>query len=143
MKYKLTTLVVLAAVSSFAIAAPTHRQQDMKKMDMKMMNMSMTGMFKGVEVNGGTANLFKKDGRWHLSFSQDFKTPMSPSPHWQVVDNEGNTFLLQRITIAGDKTNRDITLPKYIHSVKTVQVWCSFAEVVLGEASFNKAMRLN
>ena len=111
--------------------------------DMKMMNMSMTGMFKGIEVNGGTANLYKMSGKWHLHFSDDFKTPGSPSPHWQVVDGDGNTFLLQRITIAGDKTNRDIVLPKYIHSVKKVQVWCSFAEVVLGEASFDKSMRLN
>lgn len=146
MKNKLVSLVVLASAMSFAMAAPAH-QQDMKKdgmkMDMKMMNMSMSSIFKGIEVNGGSANLFKKDGKWHLSFSEDFKTPGSPSPHWQVVDGEGNTFLLQRITIAGDKTNREITLPKYIHSVKKIQVWCSFAEVVLGEASFDKAMRLN
>ncbi len=141
MKTQLTTLVVLASIASMAVAAP---QQDMKKdgMDMKMMNVSMTSAFKGVEVNGGTANLYKKGNEWHLRFSDDFKTPTSPSPHWQVVDGDGNTFLLQRITIAGDKANRDITLPKYIHSVKNVQVWCSFAEVVLGEASFGKTVRL-
>lgn len=138
MKTQLTTLVVLASFASMAMAAP---QQDMKK-DMKMMNTTMSSAFKGVEVNGGTANLYKKGNEWHLRFSDDFKTPGSPSPHWQVVDGEGNTFLLQRITIAGDKTNRDITLPKYIHSVKNVQVWCSFAEVVLGEASFGKTVRL-
>ena len=112
-------------------------------MKMMMMEMGMTSMFKGIEVNGGTANLYKKDGKTHLSFSMDFKTPGSPSPHWQVVDGNGNTFLLQRITIAGDKTNRDITLPSYIKSVKKVQVWCSFAEVVLGEASFGKSMKVN
>lgn len=138
MKTQLTTLVVLASFASMAMAAP---KQDMKK-DMKMMNTTMSSAFKGVEVNGGTANLYKKGNEWHLRFSDDFKTPGSPSPHWQVVDGEGNTFLLQRITIAGDKTNRDITLPKYIHSVKNVQVWCSFAEVVLGEASFGKTVRL-
>lgn len=138
MKTQLTTLVVLASFASMAMAAA---QQDMKK-DMKMMNTTMSSAFKGVEVNGGTANLYKKGNEWHLRFSDDFKTPGSPSPHWQVVDGEGNTFLLQRITIAGDKTNRDVTLPKYIHSVKNVQVWCSFAEVVLGEASFGKTVRL-
>ena len=144
MNKTLTTLVVLVTVASFATAAPTHKptqQPDKMKMGM-MMDMGMTGMFKGVEVNGGTANLFKKDGKFHLSFSEDFKTPGSPSPHWQVVDGQGNTFLLQRITIAGDKTNRDITLPSYIHSVKKVQVWCSFAEVVLGEATFNKTVMI-
>ena len=41
------------------------------------------------------------------------------------------------ITIAGDKTNRDITLPSYIRSVKKVQVWCSFAEeLVIASAAF-------
>ena len=149
MNKTLTTLVVLATVASFAVATPGHHpvqgSKDSIKSDMKMMMMDMgsTNMFKGIEVNGGTANLYKKDGKTHLSFSMDFKNPGSPSPHWQVVDANGNTFLLQRITIAGDKTNRDITLPSYIKSVKKVQVWCSFAEVVLGEASFNKAMKVN
>ena len=146
MKKSLTTLVVLATVASFAVATPGHHapaQQSKDSMKMMMMDMCMTGMFKGVEVNGGTANLYKKDGKVHLSFSMDFKTPGSPSPHWQVVDGNGNTFLLQRITIAGDKTNRDITLPSYIHSVKKVQVWCSFAEVVLGEATFAKTIKVN
>ena len=144
MNKTLTTLVVLATVASFATAAPTHKptqQKDDMKMGM-MMDLGMSSMFKGVEVNGGTASLYKKDGKFHLMFSSDFKTPGSPSPHWQVVDGNGNTFLLQRITIAGDKTNRDITLPSYIHSVKKVQVWCSFAEVVLGEAMFNKTVMI-
>ncbi len=149
MNKTLTTLVVLATVASFAVASPNHAptqgSKDYMKSDMKMMmmDMGMTNMFKGIEVNGGTANLYKKDGKFHLGFSMDFKTPGSPSPHWQVVDGNGNTFLLQRITIAGDKTNRDITLPSYIKSVKKVQVWCSFAEVVLGEATFSKAMKIN
>jgi hypothetical protein len=35
-------------------------------------------------------------------------------------------------------TNRSIVLPTYIHDVQKVQVWCSYAEVLLGEASFQK-----
>jgi hypothetical protein len=44
---------------------------------------------------------------------------------------------LQKLTIKGDKLNRAITLPAYVPDVSKVQIWCAFAEVVLGEASFD------
>ena len=37
-----------------------------------------------------------------------------------------------------DKINRSITLPAHIEDVVKVQMWCAWAEVVLGEASFTK-----
>ncbi len=119
------SLVVFAALVS---AAPAQ-------------NMTST-MFKGIEVNGGTVSVSMKDGKTMLSVSSDFMVPNSPAPHWQVVDAQGNTFLLNQFKIAGDKFNRMIVLPKYIRSVKKVQVWCSFAEVNLGEASFAKAIKV-
>jgi hypothetical protein len=107
------------------------------------MKMDMTtGAFKGVEVNGGMATLYKKEGKFHLKVSSDFKIPASPAPHWQVVDGKGNVYLLQRFGVAGDKMNLDIALPSYVTSVAKVQVWCSFAEVLLGEASFAKTANL-
>ena len=33
----------------------------------------------------------------------------------------------------GDKINSSIVLPSYIHDVAKVQMWCAFAEIVLGE----------
>lgn len=137
-------LVTSVATTSHAYDYHTPKAQDSMSMKMdKTMNLSTTSTFKGVEVNGGTASLYKKGNEYRLKVSDDFMLPTSPAPHWQIVDAQGNVFLLQQFNIAGDKKNKDIMLPKYIKSVAKVQVWCSFAEVVLGEASFKSAQRLN
>ena len=98
--------------------------------------------FKGVEVNGGTVSIGQKAGRTTLRLSGDFKIPKSPAPHWQVVDGQGNVFLLKQLTIVGGKTQREIVLPKYVKSVAKVQIWCSFAEVLLGETTFGGTVKL-
>ncbi len=146
MKTLNTLLVASALVASvaFATATPqlTNNNKQTEMGQMQMMDMGKTGMFKGVEVNGGSASLYSKEGRYHLKWSDDFKIPGTPSPSWQVVDAQGNTYLLNQLKIAGEKQNRDIVLPKYIKSIAKVQIWCSFAEVNLGEASFSKAVML-
>jgi HSP20 family protein len=38
--------------------------------------------------------------------------------------------------------NRRITLPAYVQDVSKVRIWCAFAEVVLGEASFDHPLQL-
>lgn len=129
---KILSLTLLATLVAASASAQT-----------STMMMSMSSPFKGIEVNGGTVSFEQRMGKPVLMLSDDFKIPMSPAPHWQVVDNMGNTFLLKQLKIAGDRTNRSITLPKYIHSVRKVQIWCSFAEVVLGEATFAKPVVLH
>src|SRR3954469_5739516 len=99
---------------------------------------STSRAFSGAKVNGGTVTHSSKDGKTVLTLSDDFKVPDTPDPHWQVVDSKGNTYLLQRLSIKGDKINRSITLPAYVQDVSRVQIWCAFAEVVLGEASFSQ-----
>ncbi len=149
---KITSPVALAgliavsviAPSALASARPAHHQQDMKS-SMAMndkMALGTSSMFTGLEVKKGTVDLSKVGHQFHLRVSDDFGIPASPAPHWQVVDKEGNTYLLNQFRLAGDKFNREITLPKYIKSISKVQVWCSFAEVVLGEASFSKPISL-
>lgn len=144
----LTIALVAAAFTQatttpdFSLTAKTGAVQS--KPMMSAQNMEMTsGKFKGVEVNGGTATVYHKDGRYRLRVSSDFMVPNSPAPHFQVVDMEGNVYLLGRLTLVGDKTQRDIVLPKYIKNVAKVQIWCSFAEVNLGEATFAKAVKTN
>ncbi len=103
-----------------------------------MANAAQTStMFKGVKANAGTVIATHQDGKIVLTWSDDFKIPDTPAPHWQVVDSKGNVYLLQRLKIKEDKLNRTITLPAYIQDVAKVQIWCAYAEVLLGEANFN------
>src|SRR5574342_595290 len=97
-----------------------------------------TSVFSGVKVNGGTVTHTKDGMKNILTLSDDFKIPDTPAPHWQVVDSKGNTYLLQRLMVKGDKFNKTITVPSYVKDVAKVQIWCSWAEALLGEASFDK-----
>lgn len=102
----------------------------------------ITSPFAGKVVNGGTVTHHRQGGQHHLILSDDFKVPGSPDPHWQVVDSRGNVYLLNRLTIKDDRVNRQITLPSYIADVARVQMWCAWAEVVLGEASFARPVAM-
>jgi len=95
-------------------------------------DMHTSTVFQGVKVNGGS----KQDGKNLLTLSDDFKVPGTPDPHWQVIDSKGNVYLLQRLDIKGGKVNRSITVPSYVPDIAKVQIWCAFAETLLGEASF-------
>jgi hypothetical protein len=102
-----------------------------------------TKPFSGAKVNGGTVTQSMKDGKRVLTLSDDFKVPDTPDPHWQVVDTKGNVYLLQRLGaknlagLAKDRINMSITLPVYIKDVAKVQIYCAWAEAVLGEAPFD------
>jgi hypothetical protein len=101
-----------------------------------------TRPFSGAKVNGGTVTSSIKDGKTMLTLSDDFKVPDTPDPHWQIVDSKGNTYLLQRLGVkslgglASDRINVSIALPSYITDVAKVQIYCAWAEAVLGEALF-------
>lgn len=99
-----------------------------------------TSKFEGVKANSGTATHARSGNTDTLTWSDDFKIPETPAPHWQVVDTKGNVYLLNRLAIKGDKQNRTIALPAYINDVAKVQIWCAYAEVLLGEAPFSKAI---
>jgi hypothetical protein len=102
--------------------------------------------FSGAKVNAGTVTHSVKDGKNLLTLSGDFQMPDTPDPHWQVVDSKGNTYLLQRLGVknlaglAKDRINTSITLPAYVKDVAKVQIYCAWAEAVLGEASFSTPM---
>jgi hypothetical protein len=97
--------------------------------------------FMGAKANTGTVS-HHREGRMNvLTLSEDFKVPDTPDPHWQVVDSKGVVYMLHRLPIKGEKVNRSITLPSYVPDVAKVQIWCSFAETLLGEASFNPPVK--
>src|SRR5262245_4393200 len=96
----------------------------------------VTTPFAGKAVNTGTVTHEVQGGKHRLTVSTDFQVPGSPDPHWQVIDSKGTVYLLDRLKLKDDKINRSITLPAYVSDVAKVQMWCAWAEVVLGEASF-------
>jgi hypothetical protein len=95
-----------------------------------------TGTFSGVKVNAGTATHSTVEGRSVLTLSDDFRAPDTPDPHWQVVDSKGHVHLLDRLVVKPDTLKRSIMLPPEVPDVAKVQIWCAFAETLLGEASF-------
>ena len=84
------------------------------------------------------------NGRHVLTLSDDFKVPDTPDPHWQVIDSQGRVYLLQRLNVknglglTGDKVVTSITLPAFVPDIAKVQIYCSWAEIVLGETSFDR-----
>ncbi len=124
-------IVVFAFVAALALVAPASAQSHVSK------------PFAGVKVNGGTVTHSVENGKHLLALSADFKVPDTPDPHWQVVDSKGRVYLLQRLGVknglglTGDKTNRTITLPAYVADVARVQIYCAWAEAVLGETTFS------
>jgi hypothetical protein len=105
--------------------------------------MRKSGPFKGVKANTGSVSHSQAGGKHVLTLSDDFKMPDAPDVHWRVMDSKGTIYDLQRLAIKGDKMNRKITLPAYIGDVAKVQMWCAFAEVNLGDASFEKPIMLS
>ena len=99
-------------------------------------------VFSGAKVNAGTVTHTVQNGKHVLTLSGDFKVPDTPDPHWQVVDTQGRVFLLQRLGakslggLAKDRINMSITLPAYVKDVVKVQIYCAWAEAVLGETTF-------
>lgn len=98
--------------------------------------------FSGPKVNAGTVTHSVSNGKHMLTLSADFVSPDTPDPHWQVIDSKGNTYLLQRLGVKSatgmgkDRLNLSITVPDYVADIAKVQIYCAWAEAVLGEAPF-------
>ena len=123
-----TLFCAIAVALFFANTAPAEQMHTSKP-------------FSGVKVNGGTVTHGKEGKKNVLTLSDDFRVPDTPDPHWQVVDAKGNVYPLQKLAIKGDKINKSITLPDYIEDVSKVQIWCAFAETLLGEAPFDSPVK--
>ena len=128
---KMTTLAA-AALIAVALGAGSAAAQN-----------TTSKPFAGAKVNGGTVTRSIQNGKQVLTLSDDFQVPDTPDPHWQIVDSKGQVFLLQRLKIkgavaglAGDRTNKSIVLPDYVKDVAKVQIYCAWAEAVLGETTF-------
>ena len=106
------------------------------------MDVHTSGKFEGPKANTGTVSHFVENGKSMLKVSDDFKVPDTPAPTWRVVDAKGNIYTLDAFKIkSGNKEKREVVLPAYVPNVVKVQVYCAWAEVILGEASFSSAVK--
>ena len=103
--------------------------------------------FTGAKVNAGSVTHTVQNGKHVLTLSSDFQVPDTPDPHWQIVDSRGRVFLLERLKVkgalagvAGDRIKTSITLPDYVGDIAKVQIYCAWAEAVLGETTFNATL---
>ncbi len=119
----LSAVAALAVLTTAAGPAPTTK---------------VSKPFAGAKVNGGTVTMVMDAGKVTLTLSDDFRTPDTPDPHWQVVDTRGQVFTLERLMIKGDKLNKTITLPRDVKGVAKVVIYCAWAEANLGETTFDK-----
>ena len=101
-----------------------------------------SGQFAGAKANQGTVTHIVRGGQSVLTLSDDFKVPDAPDPHWRIVDSHGTGYLLQRVIVKPDKINRMIVVPEHVKDVAKVQMWCAFAETLLGEASFGSPVAM-
>ena len=94
--------------------------------------------FQGPKANTGTATYTFENGKGVLRVSADFKVPDTPAPTWRVVDSKNNIYTLDAFKIkAGKGEKREVVVPSYVHDIVKVQVYCAWAEILLGEASFS------
>jgi hypothetical protein len=99
-----------------------------------------SGPFRGPKANTGTVSHSLENGKSILRVSADFKVPDTPAPTWRVVDSKGNIYTLDAFKINGGE-KREVEVPAYINDIVKVQVYCAWAQILLGEASFSMAVR--
>lgn len=107
-------------------------------------DMHTSGQFQGPKANKGHVTHSIQGGKSVLTLSDDFVVPDTPDPHWQLVDSDGNAYLVDKLktkAFIGDKYKKEIVVPGYVKNVSKVVIWCAFAEVNLGEASFSSPVK--
>ena len=97
-----------------------------------------SSQFQGAKANTGTVTHTLENGKSILRVSADFNVPDTPAPTWRIVDSKGNIYTLDAFKIkGGTHEKREIEVPAYIPDIAKVQVYCAWAETLLGEASFS------
>ena len=107
-------------------------------------DMHTSSQFQGPKANQGHVTHSTQGGKSVLTLSDDFVVPDTPDPHWQLVDSDGNVYLVDKLKIKafiGTNYKKEIIVPSYVKNVSKVVIWCAFAEVNLGEASFSSPVK--
>lgn len=122
--FALSALMIAASVTFAANKADVHT----------------TAGFRGPKANTGTAMHTYENGKSILRVSDDFKVPDTPAPTWRVIDSKGVIYTLDAFKIKGGE-KRMVAVPSYVNNIAKVQVYCAWAEVILGEAPFSSAVK--
>ena len=104
------------------------------------MDTHTSSMFQGPKANTGTVSHSIENGKSILRVSSDFKVPDTPAPTWRVVDSNGAIYTLDAFKIKGGE-KREVEVPSYVSNIAKVQVYCAWAQVLLGEASFSMPVK--
>jgi hypothetical protein len=99
-----------------------------------------SSMFQGPKANTGTVSHSIENGKSILRVSHDFKVPDTPAPTWRVVDSDGAIYTLDAFKIKGGE-KREVEVPAYVKDIAKVQVYCAWAQVLLGETSFSMPVK--
>lgn len=99
-----------------------------------------SNMFAGPKANTGKVTHLYEGSSSLLRVTEDFKVPDTPAPTWRIVDSKGTIYTLDAFKIKGGE-KRQVTVPAYVRDIAKVQVYCAWAEVLLGEASFTSAVK--
>jgi hypothetical protein len=114
------SLFAMLTAASVSFAAGTHT----------------SAKFEGAKANTGTVTHTVENGKSILRVSADFKVPDTPAPTWRVVDSKGNVYTLDAFKTKGGE-KREVVVPSYVRDIAKVQVYCAWAEVLLGETNFS------
>jgi len=123
--------IIFASFITLVISATSSFAQESHK----------SGAFQGAKANKGFVTHTTVNGKSTLTLSDDFVPPQTPDPHWQVVDSNGKTYLLDRLMTKGQNVKKSIEVPAYVPDIAKVQMWCAFAETNLGEAVFEHPVK--
>src|SRR6266404_7279644 len=107
-------------------------------------DMHTSSQFQGPKANKGHVTHSTQGGKSVLTLSDDFVVPDTPDPHWQLVDSDGNVYLVDKLktkAFIGTNYKKEIVVPSYVKNVSKVVIWCAFAEVNLGEANFSSPVK--
>ncbi len=104
------------------------------------MDTHTSSMFQGPKAKTGTVSHSIENGKSILRVSSDFKVPDTPAPTWRVVDSNGTIYTLDAFKIKGGE-KREVEVPSYIRDIAKVQVYCAWAQVLLGESSFSMPVK--
>ena len=107
-------------------------------------DMHTSSQFQGPKANKGHVTHSTQGGKSVLTLSDDFVVPDTPDPHWQLVDSDGNVYLVDKLktkAFIGTNYKKEIIVPSYVKNVSKVVIWCAFAEVNLGEANFSAPVK--